>query len=493
MSLDGATASGPVVVVGGGIAGLVAAWELRLAGFDVELVEASGRCGGPLLTGEVGGVVVDLGAESFLARRPEALDLVAELGLWGDLVHPARSTPMIHRDGVPHPLAPGTVFGVPADPALLAGVLTAEEIERAVAEVDVAWTGDVSVAEFVGQRLGEAVVERLVDPLLGGVYAGRAAALSAQATLPQLVVAVKAGSTLRAAVRAVTGAVGPGRAPVFGGLSGGVGRLVTSLVDRFTTAGGRVWLGEGVVCVARERGAWSVTSRTADGGLRTRPAAGVVLATPAPVAGRLLSTVAPGAAAGLAGIDLAAVAVVALAVPVDQLPVGRLPDDATSGVLVPAVEGSARGLAVKAMTFSSAKWGWVAAQDPTLAIIRASIGRAGEPGGAGLSDTDLVALARRDAGVLLGVQLRVADAVVARWPGALPQYPVGHVSAMARVSAEVDGHPGLALAGAVLAGVGIPACIATGRAAASKVIIDLTGRASLDELDDTSQSRFTTL
>ena len=192
------------MVVGGGISGLAAAWRLarRPDPPRVVVLEQSARVGGKLLVGAVGDVEVDLGAESVLARRPEALELFADLGLGADVVHPATAAAKVVRDGVAHPLPTGTVMGVPGRPEVLAGVLTPAEIERVAAEPSPppALTGgrpdgpsdrravaDVDVASFVAGRLGPAVVDRLVEPLLGGVYAGRADRLSLRATVPAAV------------------------------------------------------------------------------------------------------------------------------------------------------------------------------------------------------------------------------------------------------------------------------------------------------------------
>src|SRR5512144_1854270 len=169
------------VVVGGGIAGLAAARELAAAGDDVLLLESAARVGGKLRVGEVAGVQVDVGAEAMLNRRPEGVDLARGLGL--DLVHPATITSRIWTRDALHPL-PRSVMGVPADLDQLAasGVLSDEGVARAEVVLP-APDGDVSVTEFVASRLGDEVVDRLVEPLLGGVYAGHARLLSARATI----------------------------------------------------------------------------------------------------------------------------------------------------------------------------------------------------------------------------------------------------------------------------------------------------------------------
>lgn len=457
------------VVLGAGVSGLVAARDLALAGARVVVLDAAEVPGGPVRTGVVGGITCDLGAESFLTRRPEVVELLGELGVSADLVAPRAAAATVVRDGARHDLPGRTLFGVPSDPSTLAGLLTPDEVARAAAEAPRPWTGDESVAEFVGSRLGDAVVDHIVDPLLGGVYAGRAADLSAEATLPQLASAVRDGRGLTEAAADVLLGTGTGSdgAP-FAGLRGGVGRLPGLLVDAVRDAGGGVRLGLAATGLSGARGRWTVV--TSGGGDVTADA--LVVATPAPVAGALLGTVVPGAAA-LAEVPTADVAVVVLVVDARDLP--DLVDGSSSGLLVPAAEGAAAGMAVKAVTFASAKWEWIGDQDPRAVVLRASVGRAGDPGAALLPDVDLVRRALADVSRLLapGRDLRLRDALVQRWPASLPQYRVGHAGTVRSVRSSVDDVPGLAVAGNVFAGVGLPACVATGRAAAADVLAHL--------------------
>lgn len=482
--MSGAGARADAVVLGAGLAGLTAARDLALAGVSVVVLDPATRPGGPVRTGVVGGVTCDLGAESFLTRRPELLDLLTELGVGpgvaAGVVAPRTTAALVVRDGRCHDLPARTVFGVPSDPSTLAGLLTPDEVARAATETPRPMTGDESVADFVGGRLGTAVVDHVVDPLLGGVYAGRAADLSAEATLPQLAAAVRAGRGLREAageVLAAAAATGSGGAP-FAGLRGGVGRIPGLLAEAVQRSGGQVRLGVAAVGLSRIGGRWAVATATATGQGgpvdRTRglTADAVVVATPAPVAGRLLADPVPGASV-LAEVPTADVAVVALAVDARDVPepaAGR-----SSGLLVPAPEAAAAGLAVKAVTFASAKWAWIGDQDPGTAVLRASVGRAGDPGAVRLPDADLADLVLADVTRLLrpGGRLRLREALVRRWPASLPQYRVGHAGSVRAVRSSVDALPGLALAGNVLDGVGLPACVATGRSAAARVLAHL--------------------
>jgi oxygen-dependent protoporphyrinogen oxidase len=290
---------------------------------------------------------------------------------------------------------------------------------------------------------------------------------------------VAAGASLLAAVGSVVGAGGSdGDGPPFLGLTGGVGRLPRLLESAVVAAGGRVQRETTVVALTRSGPRWVITTRTPDGRPgpdRIGPVDAVVVATPAEVAGRLLAPLAPAAGSVLCAVRSADVGVVALAVDADSVP--RLVHGTESGVLVPHAEARAAGLAVKALTFASAKWPWIVDQDPATAVLRASVGRADEPGALRLPDDALVARVVADTARIVGGPVRVRAAVVRRWPRSLPQYAVGHAEAMLQVRAAVSEVPGLGLAGAVLEGVGLPACVATGRAAAASALAHLSGTA----------------
>jgi oxygen-dependent protoporphyrinogen oxidase len=321
------------------------------------------------------------------------------------------------------------------------------------------------VGSYVSERLGAAVVDRLVEPLLGGVYAGHAGRLSLEACVPGLFEVARSGGSLTGAARAAAEATAANTSPVFAGLVGGMGRLpelvAAALVDR------GVEIRSGTIARELHRGSdggWTVVT-----GPRPAPEVvegdAVVLAVPAAPTSRLLHDLAPTASADLAGIDYASMAIVTLAVARDGL--GELPG---SGFLVPPVDG--RG--IKASTFSSNKWAWVAGASEEAFFLRASVGRAGEEADLQRPDGDLVALAVDEVGQALGRPLTpLLDAHVQRWGGGLPQYAVGHRSRVARVRAAVAHLPGLGLAGAAYDGVGIPACIGSGRAAAAGVATHL--------------------
>jgi oxygen-dependent protoporphyrinogen oxidase len=438
------------VVVGAGIAGLAAARDLAAAGLCVLVLEGAPAVGGKLRLAEVAGVEVDVGAESMLARRPEAVDLAAELGI--DVVHPASGSSQLWTRGALRPL-PRTLLGVPADLTGLAasGVLSDEGLARAEHETAVALgEQDVSVAELVGARLGVEVVERLVEPLLGGVYAGHARLLSAAATMPQVRTALREHGSLLAAAAAMPS---PSGAPVFAGIEGGLG-----LLPRTLAADPRIEVrtSSPVRELARTPDWFRLTvgsARDAEVVETSR----VVVATPAAPAARLVRDVAPVASAELAGVEYASMAIVTLAVP--ALDVGG-----SSGFLVPPVDGRR----VKAATYSFSKWGWIGAASD-LRILRASLGRHREEAVLQVPDDELVSIVVTELAEATRQAIEPVDVHVQRWGGGLPQYAVGHVLRVRRIRDDVARVPGLAVCGAAYDGVGIPAVIGSGRAAAAQV------------------------
>lgn len=465
-----------VAIVGGGITGLAAAWFLRQADPDLDLVvlEASPALGGKLRRAELAGVGIDVGAESFLARRPEAVDLARAVGLTDRLTHPATMAASIWSRGTLHPMPVGTLMGVPPNPAAALGVLDPTEIAWAEGERDRPMEPtlkDLSVGEFVTARVGSAVVDRLVEPLLGGVYAGHAHHLSLQATIPQLWAAAQAGESVTAAVERAFSMASPGQMPVFAGVVGGVATLAEQLVSSLLAQ--RVQIKSSAVVRELDRNSvegrprWALTSGPVPAPI-VQQADALVIAVPAAPAARLLAPHAPDAARELGTITYASMAIVSVA-----LPRKGLPKLAGSGFLVPPVDGRA----VKASTFTTNKWTWVADQAPDLFILRASLGRVGEEALLQRSDSDLVRLVLADLTDALGAQLPAPfDSHVQRWGGALPQYAVGHVDRVARIRAAVARLPGLEVAGAAYDGVGIPACIASGQQAAEAVLTHLRRR-----------------
>jgi protoporphyrinogen/coproporphyrinogen III oxidase len=466
-----------VAVIGGGIAGLAAAVGLKDAGLAVTVLEGSPRLGGKLAVSDVAGVEVDAGAEALLARRPEGTGLIAAAGLAGELVLPGPTTAGIWTRGAIKPLPRRQFMGVPADLDELeaTGILSPDGMQRARTDLISPATpadGDESVASRVGGRLGMELVDRLVEPLLGGVYAGRCADLSFEATLTPLALAARghaslveaAASLLPPVPQQANGASRP--APVFTTLAGGLGSLPPALAS---LSGATIRTGAMVREMARAADGWRLTVGSAHAPTTLRADA-VILAVPATPASRLLAQVsgagAAAAAAALAEIRYASIGIVTLAYPDSAF--GEPPSG--SGFLVPAIDGHV----VKAVTFSTVKWPHLHALGEGMQIVRCSVGRFGEEAVLQRDDGELAALAAADLALATGVRGQPADVRVTRWGGGLPQYSVGHLDRVARIRSCISGLPGLAVCGAAYDGVGIPACIASAQLAVDQTLAFLS-------------------
>lgn len=455
-----------IAIVGGGIAGLAAAWQLsnHADGIEVIVLEGSGTAGGKLRSAVVGGQSVDVGAESVLARRPEAVQLLRELGL--PTVHPDRVGASIWSRDALHPMPAGTLMGVPGKAADLEGLLTEDELARVADEHSVSIDGDVAIGELIERALGSAVVDRLVEPLLGGVYAGHARELSARACMPALLTAADTGESLTAVARRVSeaSAARAGK-PVFASIEGGLGQLPPVLVAALQERGVGIRLETPVTEIAAEGSRWRLQT---GGPVRDESLTvdAVLCAAPAAPTARLLRGVAPDAAAALAGIDYASMALVTYAFPSAK----SAAFSGSSGFLVPPVDGRD----IKASTFSSSKWPWLGQARPDLTFVRVSFGRHREVESLQLSDAHLAWGGLADLRRALPGQVPAPVAAhVQRWGGGLPQYAVGHVERIAGVRESLAAYPTLALAGAAYDGVGIPACIGSARAAADQLIAAL--------------------
>ncbi|MGW2519051.1 protoporphyrinogen oxidase [Streptomyces sp. NPDC001617] len=488
------TGTGQVVVIGAGIAGLAAAHRLLEQGARVTVLEASDRVGGKLLPGEIEGVRVDFGAESMLARRPEAVTLAREVGLTDRLQPPATASASLWTRGTLRPMPKGHVMGVPGTAAALTGVLSDEGLARIERDADLPRTEvgeDVAVGEFVAARLGREVVDRLVEPLLGGVYAGDAYRISMRSAVPQLFQIARTHASLTEGVREIQAkmAAGPQTGPVFMGIEGGVGSLPLAVADAVRARGGDILTGTPVRELRRVEPSGPGTAGEPgasgrDGDVSAQPHAAwrvvaadrvlyadaVVLAVPAPVAADLLSAEAPAAATELAAVEYASMALVTLAY---RRADTALPEG--SGFLVPPVDGRT----IKASTFASQKWGWIADENPDLIVLRTSVGRFGETEILRREDADLVDVSRHDLHQATGLGATPVATRVTRWTDGLPQYPVGHHARVARIREHVAKLPGLAVCGAPYDGVGIPACIASAYAAVDQIGGDL---AAIQEL-----------
>ncbi|RAV13139.1 protoporphyrinogen oxidase [Mycolicibacterium sp. GF69] len=443
-------------VVGGGISGLVAAYRLRVAAgpdASITLFDPADRLGGVLRTERIAGQPMDVGAEAFVARRPEVPALLAELGMANRQVGTTGVRPLIYSQARLHPLPAGTLQGIPAQPSSLAGL---------VDDATVAWMhdernrpfswrpgADPSVAELVGDRFGGQVVTRSVEPLLAGVYAGSAATIGVRSAVPALAVVLDRGArSLTDAVREAVAGSGPlaVTGSVFGAVEGGYQGLVDELVRH---AGAR-WLQVAVQGLARAPHGWELVD---DEGARHRADA-VVLAVPAPRLARLVADVAPRSAVAARRIPTASTAVVALALP------GGTPLPQRSGVLV----ANGERMHAKAVTLTSRKWG----PRGNVELVRLSFGRFGDELARSAGDEELLEWAAADLATLFGVRTEPVDHRVQRWIDAMPQYGPGHGDLTADLRAGLP--PTIAVAGGFLDGIGVPACVASATRAAASLV-----------------------
>src|SRR5436305_1291166 len=481
---------GPVVVVGGGIAGLTAALELAENGRPVTVVEADGRFGGKIATSRVDGLVVEAGADSFLAGKPAGLALCGRLGIADRLVNsqPDDRRTFVWSRGRLRELPEGLIMGSPARAwsLLRSGLLSPVGAARLVADVavprrkpaagdgpDRAGTTEETVAGFFTRRLGPEAYTRVVEPLLAGIHAGDAARLSLPATFPRFVeMEDRHGGLVRAALAgrirnplrrngnrnsgSSVGAVPEGRTP-FVSFPTGMSELVEALVSRLWVLGVELRTGQAVAGIRAAEGGYEVVL---DGG-GALPAAAVVLAPPAPVAAGLVRNLCPAAAAGLEEIEHASTATVSLAYRADGI--GTAP--AGYGFVVPRAEGRH----LLAGTWGSNKWPGRAPAG--LVVLRGYVGGVGREAVLEADDDGLVHLVRAELGALAGIRGTPVHSEVHRYPAGMPQYTVGHAGRVGRIREALAGCPGLAVTGAAYGGVGIPDCIADALATARQVLL----------------------
>ena len=461
-----------MVVVGAGISGLAAAYELQCAGIEAVVLEAGHRPGGKIDSSQVGCMTVDSGPDGFVARDTAAADLCHRLGLGTDLVEPASSGAFVWVDGRLRPIPTRSVLGVPwtADAVAGTGIVSPKAIEvlaRGLARVADPLTGDASVGEVLRPRVGDEVFETLIDPLLGGINAGSADQISIEACTPPLYEAASRGGPLGPALQEVAAAQGRDHdpatpPPVFQSVRGGVTRIVDALAAE---------LGEAVKLATAAQSVkpattpgtdrrWKVT--TPDGPL---DADGVILACPAWESARLLEPLAPDAAGILGEIEYSDVVLTAFVVPDDRL---ARPLDG-SGFLVPR----SQGLLTTACSWASSKWRHYA--HGGLAVLRVSAGRTDDRRWLDLDSAELVsALAAELAETgLISPEDASPDRFEARvtpWLRSLPQYRPGHLERVAAVdNCLADETPGLVAAGSAFRGVGLPACVRGAQTAAVTV------------------------
>ena len=440
------------LVVGAGIAGLAAAVELVDGGrFDVEVREAGHRVGGKIRTSPFAGAAhVDEAADAYLVRVPHAVELASRVGV-ADLTAPTAARAMIWN-GRMHVIPSEVMLGVPAAirPFVTTSLLSWRGKLRAAIEPLLPRTDpDDSIGRLIRARFGDEVHDRLVDALVGSIYAADTDRASLRA-VPQLAALARQHRSLLLGGRSARAAAGPPGTPIFGAPRHGMGALVDAAAGHVRRGGGAIELDRPAAVIESDGSGWRVDGERFDV---------VVLATPARATAPLLARVAPDAAAGLATIEHADVIMLRLAVPA-----GGVPDAIVrghSGYLVP----KSRQRYVTAVSFGSQKWAhWRPANGGHL--LRASMGRDGLPVDH-LDDDAAIDAVLTDLHVHLGVTLQPDAVSVTRWPDAFPQYRPHHDRLVERIESALPA--GIALAGASYRGIGIPACVADGRRAANHV------------------------
>jgi protoporphyrinogen/coproporphyrinogen III oxidase len=477
MSLTEAVFDADVIVVGGGISGLATAWFLREANPSIRVLvlEAEERVGGKISSTSIGGVQVDSGPDAFLARVEGAVELAQAVGLGEELIAPATGKAWLWSRGKLRALPEGLVLGVPSRfrPLLSSGILSAPGLVRAAWGVLRGGTGsagalgdDPTVTQAIGRHLGQEVVDRLVDPLLGGINASssdRLSLRSAAANLADPAASARLMSALRERGASAAGGsigveVGPAQRPVFLAPRTGVHALVEQLRVHLNTVVHSGVCATGITRTApvasatEQKPAWQITTSRG-----TYRAAVVILATPAFISAPLISQSNQAASIEMAAIRTASVALTQLTFPATvQLPAG-------SGMLVPRVEH-------RFMTASS-WWNqkWPHLQIPGQVLIRASTGRDGDDRFTQLDDDEVVASLCRDLRDMLDITIPPTEARVTRWNNGFPQYDSGHAERVGKIKRALMSTPGLHVTGASYNGIGIPACIRSAKVSASAV------------------------
>lgn len=457
-----------VVVVGAGVAGLAAAHRLhelaseRRGTIKVTVCDAAWRPGGTVASERTDGFVIEHGADSFLTEKPWAMALCTRLGITGELIgtrEGERRTWVVHRSRL-HPLPDGFLM---LGPTAVLPVLRSELFSwpgKLRMGLDLVLPrgsgGDESLGSFVRRRLGREALERVADPLVGGIYTADPERLSLAATMPRFLElerrhrSIILGLRERAAEAAGTAGA---RYGLFASHARGMGALIDALAERLPRQSLR--LGAPVEALGHVAEGWRVQA-----GGETLEADAIVVAVPAWMAARLLEPLDARLGAELRAIDYASTATVSLAFPAAAV-AGRLPG---FGFVVPAIEGRP----LIACTFSSRKYAGRAPDDHEL--LRAYVGGARRPEMAEMPDAPLVATVRDELRLLLGITAEPTLVRVHRHARAMPQYAVGHLDRVADIERRVATVPGLAVAGAAYRGVGIPDCVRSGEAAADALV-----------------------
>lgn len=457
-----------IAIVGGGISGLAAAFQLEQQRsahpLEYTLYESSPRLGGVLRTENVDGCVVEAGPDSFITEKPWASDLCRLIGLGDQLIgsnDSHRKTYILVR-GRLIPIPDGLMFMVPTRIlptgfSPLFSPRTKFRMARELFHPPRPADADESVASLVERHYGAEMVDRLADPLLSGIYGGDAASLSVRAVLPRFAEMERAhgslGRAMFAARKKMSRLESRPDAPLFTSLSNGMGQLVETLVPKLNQSS--VLINTSVDSIQAEDGCWKINA-----GSKSDRFDAVILAVPAIAAARVLSTCNAELSAELAAIRYSSSITIGLGYDREvrqSLPPGF-------GFLVPPGEGKR----LLAATFVHNKFCHRAPED--RALLRCFFAGSTAENIWQLSDDALIAIVRNELQQILGLRAMPLFARVYRWKSAMAQYGVGHLDRLDRIERLCRQLPGLSLAGNAYRGIGIPDCVRSGRDAARHVL-----------------------
>jgi oxygen-dependent protoporphyrinogen oxidase len=458
-----------VAIVGGGIAGLAAAYELaaqarqRDLSLSLDLFESSDRLGGAILTERVDDYVLDAGPDAVLTLKPWGLELCREIGLEDEIIPTQdehRGVALYSRGrlrSLPYGTGSSAVRKIRA--YMASGVVSWPAKLRMAADLVLprgAQREDESMADFFGRRLGREAVERIVDPLIAGIYSGDPDKLSIYSTFPRFPQMVaKQRSILLSLLRAPQSARSGGRTlPIFCSLRDGLGRMVEAIVERMGDA--TVQLSTPVTALERTDSGYSLETHAG----RHNGYAGLILAAPAWTSARLLGDLAPGPADKMKAIRYVSSATVFFAYRASDL--GGRPRG--FGFLVPACEGRR----INGATWITNKFAHRSPDDGFLARCFIGGDRTGEEMRA--DDEGLVRICKEELRDIAGITAQPLFTRVYRWKDSGPQYDVGHANLIGEVDAALAAHPGLEVTGAGFRGIGIPDCVYDGRETARRLI-----------------------
>jgi oxygen-dependent protoporphyrinogen oxidase len=471
-----------VVIVGGGIAGLAAAYELYRRDVAFVVLERAPQPGGVIVGEEIDGFTIDAGPDSLLIQKPDGIRLCEELGLGDRLVStlPPRLA-FIQRDGKLYPLPAASVLGIPTrmGPFVRTGLFSWRAKLRMGAEVFIPRRAsavdrsDESIGAFMTRRFGREATTYLAEPLLAGIHAGDVDRLSLRALFPRFAEAEQIhGSLIRAFRRRPTA---PSTAGAFKSLPGGLIEMVRALAARLPP--GTLHTNTVVTRAVRQPDGRGL--RVELGGSQAFDCRALVLSTPAYVTASILRDYDGDLGRRCAEIPYASLATVALAFPREAVdhPLNG------SGYVVPRSEGSG----ILAATWLSSKWPHRAPEGTVL--MRTFLGGSRDPGAIGQPDAGLVARSLAAIRPVLGIRGEPLLSRVYRFDRASAQHEVGHLDRMSEIDRILAAHPGLFLTGSGFRGVGIPDCVADARATAVTVADWLRRKSSATEVtEDTRRS-----